>query len=251
MADALSADRVVPLLRGRLGHEYRYFESCVSTQLDLGPEDPEGAVAVADHQEAGRGRLGRAWLAPAGSSLLLSVLLRPAAPHPLPQLSLVAGLAIARTIEAESDLKAQIKWPNDVLVDDRKLAGALAEGRGASVVLGIGLNVNQTPEELPDGALGPAASLRSLDGRARDRTLTLVELLLQIERAYDAWQQAGLHTLHGELADRDWLLGRSLEAGGVAGTGAGIAADGSLLVDTGGTVRRVASGEVTIRLPRS
>src|SRR5207248_8330419 len=113
---SVGPDRVDPLLRGRFGRPMRFVEETASTQALLGPDDPEGAVAVAEHQTAGRGRLGRRWEAPPGAALTFSVVLRPPPGAPIQQLSLVAGLAVAETVEDVLQLSAQIKWPNDVMI---------------------------------------------------------------------------------------------------------------------------------------
>ena len=217
-------------------------ESCESTQLLLGPDDPEGAVAVTDFQTAGRGRLGRAWAAPPGTALLCSVLLRPPAGSRIAQLSLVGGLAAAQAVEAALGRPAQLKWPNDVLVDGLKVAGVLAEARDGVVVVGIGLNVNQTAAELPADARLPAASLRSLDGAERDRDALLAPLLARLEAGYEAWLAGGLAALHGELASRDALAGRTVSVDGRSGRALGIDTEGRLMLDSG----PVESGEVTL-----
>jgi BirA family biotin operon repressor/biotin-[acetyl-CoA-carboxylase] ligase len=174
----------------------------------------------------------------------VSVLLRPARLELAPQLSLVGGLATALTVESALGLAAALKWPNDVLIDGRKVAGVLAEGRAGGIVLGIGLNVNQLAAELPDDARTAAISLRAADGRHRDRAVVLAGLLLELERAYDRWSAGGLASLHDEIARRDCLVGREITVGGVSGVAAGIADDGRLLVRSAGELVRVASGEV-------
>jgi BirA family biotin operon repressor/biotin-[acetyl-CoA-carboxylase] ligase len=116
---------VEPLLRGRFGRPYLWSESCASAQDVLrGSDLPEGAVAVTEHQTSGRGREGRPWEDVAGKSLLLSLLLRPPAGMPTHQLALVSGLAVAESVEERRDA-AGIKWPNDVLLEGRKVAGVL------------------------------------------------------------------------------------------------------------------------------
>jgi len=148
----------VPRLRGRFGREYLYVESTPSTQLLLSPDAPEGAVVVAGEQTAGRGRLGRRWLAPAGTSLLCSVQLRPRVDsRRLPELTRVAARACGEAIEAVTGLAPEIKQPNDLLVGGRKVAGVLAE-----------------------------ASLLVETGRT-DRAELLVELLERLERRYKSW----------------------------------------------------------------
>jgi BirA family biotin operon repressor/biotin-[acetyl-CoA-carboxylase] ligase len=179
---------VLPLLRGRLGIPYRFVASCASTQRLLGESEPEGATVVADHQTQGRGRLGRTWDAPPGRALLCSVLLRPPAPMPLwPELSLVAGEAVAAALRAETSVDASLRHPNDVVVAGRKLAGVLAEARSGRVTLGIGVNVNQSANELPDEASKPPTSLRVELGREVERAPLLAAILLELERGYDAW----------------------------------------------------------------
>jgi BirA family biotin operon repressor/biotin-[acetyl-CoA-carboxylase] ligase len=147
---------------------------------------PEGALAVAEEQTAGRGRLGRTWEAPAGTSILASVVLRPpVAPPRLPELSLVAGEAVAAALRDAAGVDPTLKYPNDVLLDGRKVAGILAESSEGRVVLGIGVNVNQTAAELPPGV--PATSLRLATGQPFERAPLLASVLARLEHGYDAW----------------------------------------------------------------
>lgn len=188
MADSLAPEHVRPLLRGRFGREYRYAKRCPSTQRLLEPDAPEGAVAVADEQTEGRGRLGRSWHAPAGKALLVSVLLRPrVAPPRLPELTLVAGEAVAAAIKQLAGLEPAIKFPNDVLVRGRKVAGILAESSEGRVVLGIGVNANQAADELPPEAQTEPTSLLVELGRPVDRAALLAAVLAELEVAYDRW----------------------------------------------------------------
>ena len=188
MPGLLTPENVVPMLRGRLGRPYRFVERTASTQRLLGDDDPEGAVAVADEQTEGRGRLGRQWLAPAGTSLLVSVLLRPdVEPARLPELSLVAGRACAEAIADTAGVDTAVKFPNDVLVRGRKVAGILAEASEGRVVLGVGVNVAQEAGQLPADARTPATSLLLETGREISRAELLVALLDRLERRYDEW----------------------------------------------------------------
>lgn len=186
--DSLAREIVVPRLRGRFGHDYVYVEVCPSTQRLLGPEHTEGAVAVAEEQTEGRGRLGRTWLSPPRASILCSILLIPPVEPPrLPELTTVAGEACAGAIRRVSGLEPTIKLPNDVLVEGGKAAGILAEARDGRVILGIGINVNMKPEELPQGLDPPATSLLAELGRPVDRVELLVMVLEELERRYDDW----------------------------------------------------------------
>jgi BirA family biotin operon repressor/biotin-[acetyl-CoA-carboxylase] ligase len=188
VADSLAPDAVKPLLRGRFGQAYLYEEFAPSTQLLLRDETAEGTIAVAEEQTEGRGRLGRSWHAPAGTSVLVSVLLLPKIePARLPELSLVAGGAVAEAIADVGGIEPVIEFPNDVLVGGRKVAGILAESSEGRVILGIGVNVNQTAEELPQDARTEPTSLRLEVGKHVDRAELLAEILVRLERAYDAW----------------------------------------------------------------
>jgi BirA family biotin operon repressor/biotin-[acetyl-CoA-carboxylase] ligase len=186
--DSLEPAEVVPRLRGRFGRPYRYAERCPSTQRLLRPEDREGTVAVTDEQTEGRGRLGRSWHAPPGTSVLVSVALRPPVPPDrLPELSVVAGHACAEALGTVADVEPTVELPNDVLVGGLKVAGVLAEASEGRVTLGIGVNVNQTAEQLPGHARKPATSLQLTTGARVDRVEVLVALLEALERRYAEW----------------------------------------------------------------
>jgi BirA family biotin operon repressor/biotin-[acetyl-CoA-carboxylase] ligase len=188
VADSLAPDAVRPLLRGRFGKVYRYAEVTPSTQRMLGEDRAEGAVAVAEEQTEGRGRLGRRWEAAPGSSILVSVLLVPPVEPPrLPELSLVAGGAVAQAIAEITGIEPAIKFPNDLMIGMRKVAGILAESSEGRVVLGIGVNVNQIAQELPADTPTPPTSLRVVLGEPVDRARLLAAILLHLERDYDAW----------------------------------------------------------------
>ncbi len=167
---ALVPELVLPRLRGTFGRPYLHAVEAPTTMAMPGPEAAHGTVALAEHQTAGRGRLGRIWVDEPGSGLALSVVLRP--PPPVarwPELTLVAADAVRGAIGPE----AAIKDPNDVLVDGRKVAGILAEATD-HVVVGIGVNIGEAP--------WPGAG--AVD---RDRLELLVEILDRLERGYDAW----------------------------------------------------------------
>lgn len=189
----LSPASVEPLLQGRLGRPYRFVEECESTQRLFDPNESEGTTAGTDLQTRGRGRLGRTWETPPARALLFSVLLHPRPPMAIwPELSLVAGDAVAAALRAETGVTAELSHPNDVLIAGRKVAGILAEASVGQVVLGIGVNVNQTDGELPPETAKPPTSIRIETGREWPRAPLLAAILLELERRYDEWQQ--LHT---------------------------------------------------------
>jgi BirA family transcriptional regulator, biotin operon repressor / biotin---[acetyl-CoA-carboxylase] ligase len=166
----LAPDAVLPRLRGGFGRPYYYAVETASTQRLVPKDAPHGAVALAEHQTEGRGRLGRVWVDEPGAGLTFSVVLRP--PPPVaswPALTLVAAGAVAGAIGG----RATIKEPNDVLLGGRKVAGILAEA-SEHVVLGIGVNVGAAP--------WPGAG--SVEA---DRLELLVEILERLERGYEAW----------------------------------------------------------------
>jgi BirA family biotin operon repressor/biotin-[acetyl-CoA-carboxylase] ligase len=203
----------------------------------------EGLVAVADHQTAGRGRLGRTWLAPAGSSLLVSVLLRPRLPpRRLHLVTAAVAMAACDACEAEAGLRPALKWPNDVMVDERKLAGVLAEAELPAVVAGLGLNVGWT--EAPAGLADGAVSLRQATGRDVDKQTLLGHFLRFLDGYCSDWSEVGR-----AYRRRCSTVGRRVRVeqsgGSVCGTAVDVGDDGVLVVDVGGRRRRFASGDVT------
>ncbi len=217
----------------------------------------EGTIVIAESQTAGRGRLGRTWHSPPGRNVYCSVVLRPALPpSTVPQLALVAGLSVARAVETLG-LRPAIKWPNDVQLEGRKVAGVITEmdaelERVHSVVLGIGVNVNARVADFPPYLRDVATSLALAAGRPVDRVRFAARLLDALEADHRRFVAGGFAALRPEWERRSALTGRAVIVRAadteVAGTVAGVEDDGALrLVDAGGTVRRVIAGEVTLR----
>jgi BirA family biotin operon repressor/biotin-[acetyl-CoA-carboxylase] ligase len=214
----------------------------------------EGAVLVAEEQTAGRGRMSRPWVSPPGAALTFSVLLRPEAIPPVRRawLPLVAGIGTATSIRMLTGLDAGLKWPNDVLIGGRKVAGILAEAVGDAVVIGIGVNVSTTPEELPVGPGGlPPTSLLA-EGVPVGRDLLLIEVLRSLGQWYKTMSQDPEPQRTGLLAQYHKLsatVGREVRVelpGGqaVSGLATGIDADGQLLVEADGGIYQIAAGDV-------
>ena len=223
----------------------------------------EGAAAftvvVADTQSAGRGRNGRVWRSPSGVGLYASMVLRPRLPvAELPPLTLLVGVAAAEAIRAITGLPAGLKWPNDVLVHGRKVAGILCEaslGAGAAaepvVVAGLGVNVNTLPQDLPERPIYPASSLAAESGRLHDRDALLDAWIARARHWMASLEAEGAATLVARWNELDALAGQPVSiagAGGgtVAGRGRGVDATGALLVEAqDGTVSRVLVGDVS------
>jgi BirA family biotin operon repressor/biotin-[acetyl-CoA-carboxylase] ligase len=177
--------------------------------------------------------------------VLVSVMLHPPSERHLPELSLVAALAAAEAIEGATGLTAQVKWPNDVMLNRRKVAGILSELQDGVVVVGIGINVNQTRDELPLDAPTEPGSLRTITGNTHDRAALLGSLLFRLERIYDGWRHGGLADLYGEIGARDFLRGRRITVDGEQATASQILRDGRLeIVTDSHETRAVESGEV-------
>ena len=251
----VTALRRAALRPGGLWRDVEVVGSTGSTNADLLDRarrgEPEGTVLATEHQQAGRGRLGRTWITPPRAALTFSLLVRPGVPPARRGwLPLLTGVAVASAVTAVTGIRARLKWPNDVLAGEAKLAGILAEAAGDAIVVGIGLNVSTEPAELSrlpagpgPGAL-PATSLRAAGATALNREKLLLAILTGFERWYQAWRRAGgdpdRSGLRPEYVSRSATIGRTVRAelpGGQAlsGPAAGVDSDGRLLV-------RVSSG---------
>ena len=219
---------------------------------EAGAGAPEGLVLVADHQTAGRGRLGRTWSAEPGTALLVSVLLRPPLPFDeLPLVLMAAGLAACDGVESAAGFRPQLKWPNDLVADDRKLAGLLSEAAGAgepAVVLGLGINVSAGayPKELS----GEATSCEEVAARPVDRSDLLVGFLTGLEARYSAVLGGKRSSTLDAYCSDSATLGRRvrvdlMSGDPLEGRATGLADDGRLIVtDDAGTEHPVHVGDV-------
>ena len=206
-----------------------------------------GTVVTADEQSSGRGRQGRVWSAPAGAALLYSAILRPLdLAHLL--LPLAVPVAVCEACELLAPVDCRIKWPNDVWLDERKLAGVLIEARPPDwAVIGVGVNVSIAPEEFPDDLRWPAASL--------GHGTTPNEVREALNAALERWAEASPERVHAEFSRRDALRGRSIswdggpDTGGRRGIAEGIDERGNLLVRAAADeLCSLGSGEVSLRL---
>jgi BirA family biotin operon repressor/biotin-[acetyl-CoA-carboxylase] ligase len=236
-----------------LGRSVEYHDVLPSTQTrarDLAAQGASRGVVVANEQSAGQGTRGRAWVAPKGTSLLASWIVRPAPVAPA-LFAALAGVAIARSLEGLARVDARLEWPNDVHVERRKVAGALAhatsDGDGGVLVLGIGINVHQRGDDFPAELSARAISL-VMAGHPLDRLALLARLTRELDRLEDpSERRAALD----EWRERSTFLGRTVEvrAGERApfrGIAAAIDDDGALLVRTSAGTERVIAGEVAL-----
>ncbi|HLL08245.1 MAG TPA: biotin--[acetyl-CoA-carboxylase] ligase [Nocardioidaceae bacterium] len=248
------------LLRpGSLWSDLRVVAELASTNAELArlarAGAPQGTVVVAEHQSAGRGRLGRSWDTQPRAGLTFSLLVRPdgVAAGRWPWLPLLAGVAVAETGRREAEVDTALKWPNDVLVGGRKLAGVLLERvegpAGAAAVVGIGLNVSARRDELP----AEATSLALEEGTMLDRSVLLRALLRTFGALYTDWVRTGGDPAHG-LADaytrRCATLGRTVtvdlpDGGKLTGLARSVDDQGRLLVDSAGRLAALSAGDVT------
>ena len=219
-----------------------------STQAIVFAMAAEGAadrtVVVAESQTAGRGRRGRTWQDEPGASLLVSILLRPKlTPAQLPTLSLTAGVALAEALATAAGLQARLKWPNDILVGGRKLAGILLESRGLAPVVALGIGVNITQGEFPCELAERATSVR-LAGGACDRETLLAALLEALDRWRGRLEREGFAPVRERWRTLAETLGRTVTVDGVTGVAVDVDEDGALLLETDGRRQRVVAGEV-------
>ena len=238
-----------------------WMDSCASTNSSLMAQPPadDGRVhvLVADRQSAGRGRRGRQWQSWAEGSLTFSLLWRFAPGAPVPAgLSLVVGLAVARTVEQLGAFGVQLKWPNDVLVNGEKLAGILVEllparDRSLSAVIGIGINLQLPPDAHIEHHAGVTDLTRALELAPPSRAELLARLLAELQALLDTYALAGFPALKGAWEQRNAFAQLPVRISGERdadeGICLGVDEDGALLLRSGGGVIRILAGDVSLR----
>lgn len=245
-----------------IGSNIIYHDTTASTNADafrLAEEGArEGTTVVADSQNNGKGRLGRIWSSPPGVNLYCSIILRPQImPFEAPQLTFLSAVAVARAIELTTTLQPKIKWPNDILLNDCKIAGLLnemsAETDGVKfVVLGIGVNLNMTEEQFPHDLRTPATSLFIEQHKPVQRAQFTAIMLNELDRLYTDFKRFGFEPVREEWQARSAANGRQVEItdggqGRIRGDFAGIDESGSMLVRLdNGIVERIYSGDVRV-----
>ena len=242
-----------------LGRPHRHFRATDSTNArakELAEAGaPGGLVVTADEQSAGRGRQGRSWFGPPGSSLLYSALLRPFDGSAL--LPLAVALAVCESAESVAPVRCQVKWPNDIWIDERKVAGVLIEARPEDgwAVIGVGLNVAVAPEDFPaelrDTAtsLMPTEDVPPAEGGSHGRAPSVLDAMHALNEALPRWAAASEDEVLGAFRARDALSGRRVSWDGGAGTAEAIDEHGHLVVATDDGERAIlGAGEVHLAL---
>lgn len=260
-ADSLARHHVLPLMRNKvLGQAaYLFKPTTTSTNADMIEQEsqgaPHGALIVADCQTAGKGRHMRAWLSPPSVGLYVSILLRPKMPlAQAPLIGLAAAGAAAIAIEQLAGIRPQIKWPNDLLLNERKVAGILMESQlqpdgRYSVVVGLGVNVNTSRQDLPERSRFPASSIRIESGSRVSRAALLVGWLEPLESAIDLLEQGRSNPILRQWRDYAYRINQPVTvlASGhpITGTLLGTDPDGALLLQTSnGKTERILSGDL-------
>lgn len=254
---------VKPLLKTKyMGKSYIYRDSVDSTSTVLSARHPaqavHGTVVVADRQTAGRGRMQRTWYSPAGANLYFSVLLRPdILPVKTPQLALVTAAAFMRVLEHQfPDLCPTVKWPNDILVHGRKLAGILCEMQAEAdavhhVIIGVGVNVNSRCRRYTAELRDSAISLLDATGKISSRQELIAAILIELEKGYELWLKKGLTPfipfIEENSAIRDRNVTVVMSNREITGTARGLSDDGYLILETEDGTVEIHSGEVHVR----
>jgi BirA family biotin operon repressor/biotin-[acetyl-CoA-carboxylase] ligase len=239
---------------GRTLHHYESLESTNAKAFELAQEGGfHGEVIVTEHQTQGKGRRGRAWASPAGKNLAMSVILRPEiAPSRAPELTLVAAVALVETLK-DSNVDARIKWPNDVQINGKKVAGILTElsadvERVHFVIVGVGVNLNSELADFPPEVAELATSVSLNRPSPVHRALFMAALLGKLEDWFEIWSDQGFEPVRAAWKNASSMLGQEVlvraDAKELRGVAEDIDASGALLLRVGDTLERVLSGDV-------
>lgn len=259
----LNFEKLKQSLAGKfIGHRLHYYESLGSTNDEafrLGVEGaPEGTVVIAESQSAGKGRMQRSWHSPAGANIYTSIILRPGfEPARAPQLSIAAGVAVAETLNHYCPDKAQLKWPNDVLLEEKKVCGILAQMKIAEstidfVVLGIGINVNIKADQFPQDIQNIATSLAMFADKEISRSELIIRLYENVAKWYRELQQKGFGPIKEKWLTLAPMIGKPVQVlfreEAVSGKAIGLDDGGSLVLLTAGDKEvKVSAGDATIK----
>jgi BirA family transcriptional regulator, biotin operon repressor / biotin---[acetyl-CoA-carboxylase] ligase len=259
--DRLSYGELNPFLITKyIGRNVLYFDSVTSTN-DIIREhaqkgEAEGLIVIAEEQSKGRGRMGRDWATPKGVAIAMSMLLRPnLSPQFVPGITSVIAISVVEALKSATGFDIKIKWPNDIVLDGKKICGILTEMSAEMdavnyVIIGMGMNINQ--EYFEDNIKDVAISLKSYSGRSFDRKLILAEILNKFEVNYEAFKSQGIKLFIDKIKQYSALLNKRVVISNInekyEGEAIDIDSDGCLIVRLdNGEVKRVISGDVSVR----
>ncbi|MBU2700665.1 BirA family biotin operon repressor/biotin-[acetyl-CoA-carboxylase] ligase [Sporomusaceae bacterium BoRhaA] len=261
--DRLRPEEIIPHFSTQwLGKKIVYFDDVSSTNNEARNEAqrgaPEGTIVIAESQNNGKGRLARGWYSPQYQGIWLSVVLRPKfRPADAPKCSLLAAVALERAIFRQTGIHCGIKWPNDLLYDNKKLIGILTEMSAEFdainyIVIGMGINVNTFADDLPQELQTIATSLAMITGEKVNRKVLLGKILEELEHSYDKVCSEGFGPLLDEWRRKSITLGKIVDVFGMdeqfSGKAVDIDADGALLIERETGIERVLAGDVSIRM---
>lgn len=261
--DRISEDEIKHHLNTKqLGQRIRYFESVTSTQeiahrVALEEDASEGEIIIAEEQLNGKGRLGRTWYSPKGTGIWMSIILRPQIPpHHAPQLTLLAAVSVVNAIQRVTGIHADIKWPNDILVNGKKVVGILTElqaeaDRVKTVIIGLGINVNTEQSFFPTILREKASSLRIENGNKVNRAILVRAILEEMEKLYYSYLDEGFLVIKTLWEGFAASIGKTITArtlkGELVGVAKGITDEGSLLLETSdGQIHNLYSADIDI-----
>lgn len=242
------------------GRQIQILEETVSTNnsaLGLAYKGaPEGTAVLADRQTGGKGRLSRSWFSPPGKNIYTTVILRPDIDPALsPQVTIIAGVAVAELLDRYCPGRVSLKWPNDVLIGGRKVCGILTESRSSAVqvdyiVVGIGININMQESDLDEGLREIAISLRMETGREFIREEVAARLYKSLEKWYFIYRDSGFAPVREKWLESSGMTGKEIsyssQGAVVKGRVTGMDYDGALLCSVNGETKRLTAGEITL-----
>nr|WP_254119485.1 biotin--[acetyl-CoA-carboxylase] ligase [Bacillus sp. FJAT-29790] len=260
--ERVTADEIrLGLKTAFLGRHIHYEESVDSTQKIahhlVNEDSPEGTIVIAEEQLSGRGRMDRPWHSPKFTGIWMSVILRPNIPPPkAPQLTLIAAVAVVQAIEELTALSPQIKWPNDILLNGKKVTGILTElqadaDRIISIIIGLGMNVNQQQDDFPEELKAIATSLSIEIGEKLQRAEVIKMLLHKLEQLYLLYLEKGFYPIKLLWESYAVSIGKNITArtltGSIYGKALGITEDGVLMIeDPSGKIHHVYSADIEL-----
>lgn len=260
--DRLRPEEIIPYFTTNwLGKKILYFNETGSTNVEgctaALSGAPEGTIVIAEAQNSGKGRLARGWYSPFAKGIWLSVVLRPKfRPYDAPKCNLMAAVALEKAIFRQIGVHCGIKWPNDLLYEGKKLVGIITEMNADFdminyIVIGMGLNVNIQPEDIPDELKSVATSLAIIQGSPVDRKQLLAKILEELETIYEKIGREGFGPLLDEWRKRSITLGKIVDVYGFdqqfSGKAIDIDEDGALLIERETGIEKVLAGDVSIR----